>query len=448
MAEKIRADIELGQNQPAIDLSIFPESEWLPQRLEWFQDLKVGFLMHWGLYSQAGIVESWQLSQKDEWAREPKAWRDNIEQLKLDYWNLITAFNPQKFNPDAWMQELSDAGFKYGIVTSKHHDGFNMFNTAFSEFKVCGKQSPCKVDVYREIMDAMRRHQIFPGVYYSKADWYHPDYWVDDDTIKGRHASYDTSAEPERWQRYVSFVHQQIAELTTNYGKVEFLWLDAGWCGDGKEDLQMDQLAEIARRHQPELIIVNRAMGGRHENYVTPERKVPNDDEIPTQPWESNIPIGNDWGYVPGDIIKSGDELICSLVEIVSKGGNVLFGVGPTPQGELLAAEVQSIRRLGAWLRHYGDGIYNTRAAKIKVAQSGIYLTSAHDTLNVFIKAEQCGQPISVNELLPAVLAQRVSEVQAFTPQTKVEWDKEALSFVIQTSDDKFPIYGCKLILK
>ena len=109
---------------------------------------------------------------------------------------------------------------------------------------------------------------------------------------KGRHASYDPLEQPEIWSRYVDFVHRQIHEITGNYGKVDLLWLDAGWCGQGKEDLQMDRLAEIARRNQPELIIVDRMMGGRHENYVTPERKIPSLEEIPTKVWESNIPIG------------------------------------------------------------------------------------------------------------------------------------------------------------
>ena len=123
----------------------------------------------------------------------------------------------------------------------------------------------------------------------------------------------------------MDFVHRQIHEITGNYGKVDLLWLDAGWCGQGKEDLQMDRLAEIARRNQPELIIVDRMMGGRHENYVTPERKIPSLEEIPTKVWESNIPIGNDWGYVPHDTFKSSQELVDTLIDVVSKGGNLIL---------------------------------------------------------------------------------------------------------------------------
>ncbi|WIK66174.1 alpha-L-fucosidase [Globicatella sanguinis] len=445
MSDLVRGDIVQGKGTNELDMSQYPESKWLPQKLEWFQDQKLGFLIHWGLYSQAGIVESWQLSEKDEWAREPKAWRESIGQLKLDYWNLIGEFNPTEFNADEWMSLLSDCGFKYGIVTSKHHDGFNLFNTLYSEFKICGKQSPCKIDLYREIMTAIRRHHMAAGVYYSKADWYSPYYWLDDDEIKGRHVSYDTTQYPEIWQRYVDFVHRQIEELTTHYGKIDLLWLDAGWCGEGKEDLQMDLIAEIARKHQPELIMVNRAMGGRHENYVTPERKIPDYHQIPTKPWESNVPIGNDWGYVPDDTIKSGDELIRTMVEIISKGGNVLFGVGPTPKGTLLAEEVQSLKRLGDWMKIYSEGIYGTRALKHYQPNGLYFLTQKDHAINLFIDKARCNQKMALDVLLPSELVSSVQDVQSFSDGKTIEWDAHHIT--IPDDEAQFPIYGCKIIL-
>lgn len=447
MDKLIRGDIELGEALQLNDEDIYPESSWLKDRLEWFQDLKLGFIIHWGLYAQAGIVESWQLSEKDDWARQPKAWREDINQLKLDYWNLIETFNPTEFDPDIWMKILSEAGFKYGIVTSKHHDGFNLFNTSFSEFKVCGKQSPCKVDLYKKILDSMRKFDLFPGVYYSKADWYHPDYWVDDQTIKGRHVSYDTDEFPEKWRRYVEFVHLQIEELTSNYGEIHFLWLDAGWCGEGNENLEMDKVAEIARKKNPKLIMVNRAMGGRHENYVTPERKIPEFDKIPTKPWESNVPIGNDWGFVPEDVIKSGDELIKIAIEIIGKGGNVLFGVGPTPKGTLLEEEVLSIQRLGSWINIYGEGIYSTRAWVEKDQDSKIFRTTKQDTVYIFVMSELCGVELSLEKLLSVKLISQIESIEKFDQGVMVQWNQRDNSIVIDQDENRYPVYGCKIKL-
>lgn len=139
------------------------------------------------------------------------------------------------------------------------------------------------------------------------------------------------------------------------------MWLDAGWCGKGAEDLEMDRLVDIAREEQEKLIVVDRMMGGRHENYVTPERSIPTVSDIPNQVWESNIPLGNDWGYVPTDTFKSSQEVIEMFVDVVAKGGNLLLGVGPTPQGEITKEEELILSELGSWLEIYSEGIYETR---------------------------------------------------------------------------------------
>lgn len=358
----IRGDIEVAKINEYEDLQEYPEQAMLEKRLEWFQDLKFGVIFHYGLYAQAGIVESWQLSEEDLWAREGREFREDIQQLQLDYWNLISTFNPTQLNTDHWAKICKEAGFKYCIFTTKHHDGFNMYNTGETEYKVGGKLSPCKQDILEQVFTSFRNAGMGIGAYYSKADWYSPFYWLDDGTKKGRRASYDPEEQPELWGRYVEFVHQQIHEITSNYGDVDLLWLDGGWCGQGKEDLQMDRLAEIARENQPELIIVDRMMGGRHENYVTPERKIPEKDEIPKKVWESNIPVGNDWGYVPSDTFKSSQTLIETLIEVVSKGGNLILGVGPTPEGTLTDEETKILAEIGSWLEQYGQGIYETRS--------------------------------------------------------------------------------------
>lgn len=384
----IRGDIESAKQETEDVLIQYPESAMLRQRLEWFQDLKLGVIFHWGLYSEAGIVESWQLSEKDEWAREPTSWRENIQELKLDYWNLISQFNPSELDAKEWASICKQAGFKYSLFTTKHHDGFNMYATDETEYKIGGKLSPFKRDPFAEITTAFREEGINVGAYYSKADWYSPFYWLDDDTSKGRSASYNPIEHPYIWKHYVDFVHNQIREITHNYGPLDFLWLDAGWCGRGKEDLQMDRLAEIAREEQPELIIVDRMMGGRHENYVTPERRIPDWTEIPKKVWESNLPIGNDWGYVPTDTFKSSQELIEILIDVVSKGGNLILGVGPTPQGTFTEEEKTILFELGEWLEIYGEGIYETRSLEYEL-DSRWKITQKENSYYVFSENNQ-----------------------------------------------------------
>lgn len=379
---QIRGDIELAKNMTE-ETKRYPETSMLEKRLEWFQDLKLGVIIHWGLYAEAGIVESWQLSEKDDWAREPKAYRENIKELQRDYWGLIKDFNPEKFDPKQWAKLCKQAGFKYVVLTTKHHDGFHMFDSKFSDFKVCGTNSPCKRDLTKEVFDAFRAEGLGIGVYYSKPDWYSPYYWSSKDTTKGRHADYDTKEHPDLWQKYVNYVHKELFELISEYGPIDLLWLDGGWCGQGKEDLEMDHIVEKLRTVQPDLIVVDRMMGGRHENYVTPERKIPSIEEVPKKVWESNIPFGHDWGYVPTDTFKSNDKIKQILIDVVSKGGNIIFGLGPKPDGTFTKEETELMSELGIWLDKNGQAIYGTRGLSPLLEIENFRLTQ--DEANIYI---------------------------------------------------------------
>ncbi|GMA07621.1 alpha-L-fucosidase [Tetragenococcus halophilus subsp. flandriensis] len=359
---KIRKDIE--ENTTALQENYSNLSSQIKDKLEWFQDQKIGIIFHWGLYSQAGIVESWQLSQEDDWARKKESWRNDIDTLRKDYWALNHVFCPENFEPQIWAEKAKSAGFRYMIFTTKHHDGFNMYDTQYSNYKITAADSSFhtnkKADILKHLIDAFHKKDIATGLYYSKADWHSPYYWKDGQKPVGRYASYDPKEDSKTWKKFSQYVKNQLIELVKNYGPTDILWLDGGWINTThNEYLPMDDIASELRIIQPDLLIVDRAVGGKYENYVTPERKIP--ETPPKKAWESNIPLAKNWGYVPNDEYKSFVEILSSVVQVVSLGGNIILGVGPKPDGTLPKEAQNIMSQLGDWLQIYGEGIYETR---------------------------------------------------------------------------------------
>jgi alpha-L-fucosidase len=341
---------------------------WLKERLEWFQDLKFGFMMHWGAYSQWGCIESWPLVEEDKWARpdDLPAWVErgkDMERFERDYWSLPKTFNPVKFDPARWASVAKRAGTKYLVFTTKHHDGFCMFDSHLTDYRITAPDVPFhdnpRSNVVQQVFSAFRNEGFAIGAYFSKADWHSPYYWLPGRPAKTRNPNYDPLQERDTWGQFVEFTHGQIRELVTGYGPIDILWLDAGQVRPPIQDMQMDRLATMARQAQPRLIIVDRTVGGRYENYRTPEQEVP-DQPLP-YPWETCMTLGDQWSYKPNDQYKSTFKLIHLLVDIVGKGGNFLLNVGPQPDGELPAVAVQRLEEIGAWLDRNGEAIYGTR---------------------------------------------------------------------------------------
>ncbi|MBN1419673.1 MAG: alpha-L-fucosidase [Planctomycetes bacterium] len=342
--------------------------ERLEARLEWFQDQKFGFMMHWGAYSQWGCIESWPLIEVDTWARpdDLPAWVErgkDIERFKRDYWALDKTFAPAKFDPAAWARAAKDAGMRYVVFTTKHHDGFSMFDTKLTDYRITGPDCPFHSDpranVTKLIFDAFRAEGFGIGAYFSKADWHSPYYWIPDAPARTRNPNYDTRERPETWKKFVEFVHGQIEELMTGYGPIDILWLDAGQVRPPSQDIDMDRLVAMARGHQRDLIVVDRTVGGKYENYRTPEQEVP--ETPPPYVWETCMTMGKQWSYKPQDEYKSERTLIHLLVDIVSKGGNFLLNVGPRPDGELPAEALERLAGIARWMRVNGEAIYGTR---------------------------------------------------------------------------------------
>jgi alpha-L-fucosidase len=393
-----------------------PPSDTLVQKsISRWQDLKFGLFMHWGTYSQWGIVESWSICPEDEgWTQRRGPYSKSYNEYVRAYENLQTTFNPTKFNPAKWAEAARKAGMKYVVFTTKHHDGFCMFETKQTDYKITGARTPFstnpKSNITGEIFSAFRQQGFLTGAYFSKADWNNKDYWWPYFPPKDRNVNYDPKKYPDRWNAFKDFTFKQVQELMTGYGRVDILWLDGGWVRPLStvdtsvewqrgikfdQDIDMPKIASMSRTHQPGLIIVDRTVTGEYENYTTPEQEVPS--EPLSYPWETCMTMGGSWSYVPGDKYKSANKLIQLLVKIVSRGGNFLLNVGPGPDGDWDPVVYQRMEELGKWININGEGIYGSKPLP-PYSSGNIYLTQSKDGKNkyAFYLSD------SVNVVLPA----------------------------------------------
>lgn len=313
------------------------------------------------------------------------------QQYKDWYWGLADAFCPMDFAPEQWAQVMQDAGMKYMIFTTKHHDGFCLWDSHETNFTVARhafRDDP-RCDILQHVLSAFRARDFLLGTYFSKPDWHSQLYWWNVYATKGRNVNYPIKQYPWRWQQFQLFTYRQIEEILSRYGSVDLLWLDGGWvCAENRgQDVDMPRIVEMARGHQPGLLVVDRTIHGPYENYQTPERTIP--DEQLLFPWESCIPLSDDWGWVPRPRWKSPQQVINTLMEVVAKGGNLVLGVGPTAAGVIQPEVVQRLQTIGRWLRTYGEAIYDTRptplyhmAPRPGSPQSGdLWFTSSKDSL-------------------------------------------------------------------
>jgi len=313
-------------------------------RTKWFREAKFGLFIHWGVYSLLG---------KGEWIQ-------HVGKIPVEkYEKLYPKFNPTKFNADAWVKLAKRAGMKYITMTTKHHDGFCMFDSKRTDYDITN--TPLQRDIIGEVTRATRKAGLKMCYYYSIMDWHHPDYLPRRPWEEGTR-----SVKGAKLSRYLDYMKGQLRELCTNYGKIACVWYDGGWEHTAKE---LDSVAQsrMIRRLQPGILINDRAQVP--EDFGTPEQRIPptgltNDDGSPRL-WEACITMTSHWwGYDRYEkTYKSTDYLIRRLVDLVSKGGNLLLNVGPKPDGTIQQEFVERLEAIGRWMRKHGEAIYGTTAS-------------------------------------------------------------------------------------
>ena len=319
------------------------------EQMQWFRDAKFGLFIHWGPCSILGVELSWgrDANRPFDVARQGPRQTDPV------YDNLYKQFNPTRFNADEWVQIAQQAGMKYIVLVTKHHDGFSMFHTKQSEYNIAN--TPFQRDIVGELAAACHKAGMKLGLYYSPRDWYHPDYLT------------------ENHDRYLKFYFGQMEELCNNYGKVDIIWFDS--IGDKLERWPCAELFRKIRCWQPGIIMNNRGaavLGGYNQepkelwgDYDTPEQRV---GEYQTdRPWESCITLaGNQWSYRPGGEMMSLKKCVDALVTSVCGDGNLLLNAGPMPTGQIEPRQAARLKEMGEFLKQCGESIYGTRGGPVK----------------------------------------------------------------------------------
>jgi alpha-L-fucosidase len=328
------------------------------ERLAWWTDARFGMFIHWGLYAQAA---------RHEWVK-------NRERITTeDYQKYFEIFNPDLFNPTDWAKKAKAAGMRYAVITSKHHEGFNMFDSKYTDYKVTN--TPYGKDIIKEWVDAFRAEGLKIGFYYSLIDWHHPDYTID--RVHPQRANskeeYDALNKGKDMAVYREYMKNQVREILTNYGKIDILWLDfsfPGEFGKGRDDWGSVELIKMVRQLQPDILIDDRAdlqdyAGGW--DFMTPEQyKVDKWPEIDGKriPWETCQTFSGSWGYYRDEYTwKDNKQLLVLLIESVSKGGNVLLNVGPTARGMFDERADKALSGMGDWMKFNDRSIYGCTQA-------------------------------------------------------------------------------------
>jgi alpha-L-fucosidase len=337
-----------------------------PAAIKKWQDARFGMFIHWGPVSLKGTEIGWSRG-----AQIP------IE----EYDNLYKQFNPTKFNADEWVAVAKAAGMKYIVLTTKHHDGFCLWDTKQTDFNIMN--SPFGRDVLKELAAACKKGGIALGTYHSTCDWHHPDFPLTSPGGRVKREKSDIEA-------YTKYIKAQTTELITNYGPLFTLWYDVPQQFDANRGAG---LINLARSLQPDIVINNRT--GAKGDFDTPEQRV-GGFQI-DRPWETCMTICNQWAWKPNDPMKSLEQCLHTLIRTNGGDGNLLFNVGPMPTGEIEARQVERLKEMGAWLAKNGQALYGTRGGPWKPSPT-LVSTRKDDTIYLHLLRKSTG-PVSIPAL-------------------------------------------------
>lgn len=395
-----------------------------PQGLTWFQDARFGMFIHWGLYSIIG---------KHEWVM-------HTDRISVpEYEKLVAQFNPTKFDADAWVRTAADAGQKYIIITSRHHDGFSMYDTALSDYKVTN--TPFRRDPIAELAEACARHGVKLGFYVSLLDWHHPAY---------RFRAESGLA----WEDYLGFLHGQVRELCTQYGEIAAIWFDGDWPRHAITpeneyflpggSFEYEKLYDMIHELQPDAVIEN----NRHaeplpgEDLQGFEQDLPgenttgfNETTIYGLPIQVCMTINDHWGWSRNDRnTKSARRLVHVLAKSASMGGNLLLNVGPSPEGEIPALHQERLHEVGRWLARNGESIYYTRAGVIPPTRVTVS-TLRYDRhfVHVLDYVSDC--------VILSGVPQHIQRARLVASNTELEIEREGGNFFVSDASDRTTIY-------
>lgn len=386
------------------------------EKVKWFQNDRFGLFLHWGLYA---------VPARGEWVR-------SVEKMPEEaYLPFFDAFDPADFDPAAWARMAKNAGMRYAVLTAKHHDGFCLFDSALTDFK--STNTPFGRDIVREFLDAFRAEGLKVGLYYSLLDWHHPDYPAYGDRQHPMRENEAYRGRAQNFDRYLDYMHGQVRELLTGYGKIDIMWFDFSYDNMCGETWRATQLIQMARSLQPDLITDNRLEGGGgyqgsllsaqpsffSGDFACPEQIIPPQGIVDAlgRPvaWEACVTMNENWGYCAHDLnYKPAPLLVRKLVECVSKGGNLLLNVGPDARGNFPEQSVQILEQIGRWMRKNSASIYGCGNAQLPKPEWG-WLTKKGNTIYAHILERSIG-PIAIPPLGGRIKSMRLvrdgSEIQ------------------------------------
>jgi len=418
------------------------------ERTRWFCEARFGMFIHWGLYS---------IPARGEWVR-------SVERIPHEeYLNYFNEFSAKEYNPAEWARLAKKAGMKYAVLTAKHHDGFCLWDTKLTDFKATN--TPAGRDLVKEYLDAFRAEGIKVGLYFSIIDWRHPDFPHYGDR---QHPMRDNPAygnENRDFNRYLEFMHGQIKELLTGYGKLDIMWFDFSYT-DSNNDLRgsawkAQELMNMVRSLQPHLIIDNRLEGsGEHSgtiltanpsdfagDFACPEQMIPPRGIVNelgnAVPWEACITMNNNWGYSSSDKHwKNADMIIRMLVNCVSKNGNLLLNVGPDAKGRIPSASVEILEQVGRWMADNGESIYGCGMADYEKPEWGRFTQKGKKLYAHVMEAQVSGicLPGFAGKIEKMRLLSDGSEVRITDNWNLTEYPNDAFFFTCPKTGDSYPL--------